>query len=84
MSKVVAISIIVLGLLFFLLKDEVSRIKAGLDALNQLNTKLDTLNKELEKYKVKFDEMEIKNGQFQAATARYIQQSTEILNSVKK
>lgn len=83
MYKAAAFAIVILGVSIFLLKDEIDQVKNGLQAITTINKKLDELNKNLEKFKLRLDTVEADNKKFQESTARFIQNSTTMLMELK-
>ena len=84
MFKGLAACIVLLGIAFFLLRDDIEKLKRTVEAANALADRVEQLNKELDKFKLRFDEVEADNKRFQESTARYIQNSTSILMELKK
>ncbi len=72
-----------LGIAFFLLRDEIEQLKTTVDAANELAVKVEKLNKELDRFKIKFNQLDEDNKKFQESTTRYIQNSTSILMEMK-
>lgn len=83
MFKGLAACIVLLGIAFFLLRDDIEKLKQTVQAANELATKVEKLNKELDRFKLRLDEQEADNKRFQESTARYIQNSTSILMELK-
>lgn len=83
MFKGLAACIVLLGIAFFLLRDDIEKLKQTVDAANALANRVEQLNKELDKFKLRFDEVEADNKRFQESAARYIQNSTNMLMELK-
>lgn len=83
MFKGLAACIVLLGIAFFLLRDDIEKLKQTVQAANELATKVEKLNKELDRFKLRLDEQEADNKRFQESTARYIQNSTNMLMELK-
>ncbi len=54
-----------------------------MEAAHSLAERVEKLNKELDKFKLRFNEREVENRKFQESTARYIQNSTNMLMELK-
>lgn len=79
MSK--ALNVILLGLFaaaFFMLKDELDKVKTTVEILNNVAAKVEQIEKKLAALNIRFEEEKMDNDKFKAGTTKFM------INTIKR